>query len=73
MPAFMFLRFQEDFRKSSSMKSVRAAAICSFPSLGTTQQNICTNVHSSYASQISLKFSLNACLSEVVPRTLGLA
>ena len=27
MPAFMFLRIYEDFRKSSSMKSVRAAAI----------------------------------------------
>ena len=27
MPAFMFLRIYEDIRKSSSMKSVRAAAI----------------------------------------------
>ena len=24
---------------------------CSFPSLGTTQQNLCTNVHTSYASR----------------------
>ena len=77
MPAFMFLRIYEDSSyKSSSVKSVRAAAIMF---VSVARHYSAKDLHK-YAQllrfSISLKFkklALNACLSEVVPHTLGLA
>ena len=68
MPAFLFLRiYEESSYKSSSMESVRAAAIM-FVSVAWHP----SAKHLHKCAQL-LRFSISsACLSEVVPRTLGL-
>ena len=76
MPAFMFFRIYENFRKSSSMKSVRAAALMF---VSVARHHSAKHLHkcaqlSRFSNKLEvIKPALNACLSKVVPRTLGLA
>ena len=72
MPAFPFLRIYEDSSyKSSSMKSGHNVRFrCSAP-LSKTFSQVCTVLTLLDKLEV-LNLALNACLSEVVPRTLGL-
>ena len=77
MPSFLFLCIYEDSSyKSSSMKSAQAAAImfvsvARHHSASKTFEQMCTAL--TFFDKLEVqKLALNACLSEVVPRTLGL-